>query len=518
MIDIDALGEKGEQRFGEICADAGLICNKARRDHAGWDFVVNFREPGAGRLDVRQGAPSCYVQVKTILDGTRAAKLKLNMAERLAKEPKPSFVLVLKVDASKAFTGAYLIHVVGNRLGAILKRLRAEELKNPDAELHEKHIYFAPGEAERIGLTGDALRAALLRHIGNDIATYIHEKQRALMQLGYAERPFQVTTKFQGMTEGELADLFLGLRSSAHNTLVKVSETRFDITISEPETLGSVEVQPNPTDSCRVTYLENSTSSPVGFRGDLLSAPPIGDVRKMRIRGELIDVVIEIVAGISSVHFTFAPNGKRCKVSEWVDYWRFLRGVFSKRGSIEIQPDSAVNPISLSVEQLAEESFPARADIERYCLLNERFADLCDRAGVTPDWTVSGEDIWSHANAIVMFQAMSSGEKPELQANPGNDTFWQTYGLNAAIAAGCFSIGDKQFAIYGTVEIDCRGEGETADVRDFTVVKLRTIPNNDAAFDEFVGAAATQAGVKTALIFSRGHFVLDDTEKEVIVL
>ncbi|WP_152035595.1 hypothetical protein [Paraburkholderia caledonica] len=86
MMDIDDLGAKGEQRFGELCADAGLFCNKADRDRAGWDFVVNFRDVGTGRLDERQGAHSCYVQVKTVLATTAAARLKLNMAERLAKE------------------------------------------------------------------------------------------------------------------------------------------------------------------------------------------------------------------------------------------------------------------------------------------------------------------------------------------------------------------------------------------------------------------------------------------------
>jgi hypothetical protein len=66
------------------------------------------------------------------------------MAERLAKEPKPSFIVVLEVDREKQFTDAYLVHVAGNRLEAILKRLRAEQKEDPDGALHKKHISFTP--------------------------------------------------------------------------------------------------------------------------------------------------------------------------------------------------------------------------------------------------------------------------------------------------------------------------------------------------------------------------------------
>lgn len=36
------LGEIGQARFKEICADAKLICNQADRDRSGWDFIVEF--------------------------------------------------------------------------------------------------------------------------------------------------------------------------------------------------------------------------------------------------------------------------------------------------------------------------------------------------------------------------------------------------------------------------------------------------------------------------------------------
>ena len=37
-LSADELGDKGENRFAEICTDAGLIANKQHRDRTGKDF------------------------------------------------------------------------------------------------------------------------------------------------------------------------------------------------------------------------------------------------------------------------------------------------------------------------------------------------------------------------------------------------------------------------------------------------------------------------------------------------
>jgi hypothetical protein len=104
LLNSDELGEKGESRFKEFCADAKLICNKSDRDRAGWDFIVDFPfvDQKALSLDNRVAPSSCHIQVKTVYASTRSVRLKLNMAERLAKELKPSFVFVIKVNEDLA--------------------------------------------------------------------------------------------------------------------------------------------------------------------------------------------------------------------------------------------------------------------------------------------------------------------------------------------------------------------------------------------------------------------------------
>ena len=124
-----SLAKKGESHFKVICADAQLICNKSDRDRAGWDFIVDFPfdNQEARSLDKRSAPASCHVQVKTVYAGTTNVRLKLNMAERLVKGLGPSFVLVIKVDDNLSVTDAYLIHLMGDRLGHVLKRLRKEQ-------------------------------------------------------------------------------------------------------------------------------------------------------------------------------------------------------------------------------------------------------------------------------------------------------------------------------------------------------------------------------------------------------
>jgi len=72
MLTADELGEKGESRFREICADAQLVCNKAARDRTGWDFLVEFPLATTSplSLDHRRAPLSVHVQVKTIRETT----------------------------------------------------------------------------------------------------------------------------------------------------------------------------------------------------------------------------------------------------------------------------------------------------------------------------------------------------------------------------------------------------------------------------------------------------------------
>jgi hypothetical protein len=167
----DPLGAKGESRFQEICEDAGLICNKSTRDRAGWDFIVEFQFEDAegGSLDSRAVPLSCHVQAKTLLTRSDRFKARLSAAERLAKELKPAFIYVFKVDGTQ-FTEAYLIHIMDRTLEKILRRLRELRAAGKSDKVNITYISFSSArEGKKIEPTGKALQAAIQATCGLDL-------------------------------------------------------------------------------------------------------------------------------------------------------------------------------------------------------------------------------------------------------------------------------------------------------------------------------------------------------------
>src|SRR3954453_7927553 len=137
----DELGAWGESRFQALCAEAHLICNEATRDRAGWDFIVQFPFPpsdnGTG-VDNRPIPMSCYIQVKTLWDSSNTIKPRLSSAERLAKEPIPSFIYIFKVlkgSNPPELLDSLLIHLVSDPLAEILKKLRKERAAGRESEI-----------------------------------------------------------------------------------------------------------------------------------------------------------------------------------------------------------------------------------------------------------------------------------------------------------------------------------------------------------------------------------------------
>jgi hypothetical protein len=58
-----------------------------------------FVEPvGSLTFDTRPAPLACYVQVKTLLAKNDRFEMPLSAAERLARETKPCFVAVLRID------------------------------------------------------------------------------------------------------------------------------------------------------------------------------------------------------------------------------------------------------------------------------------------------------------------------------------------------------------------------------------------------------------------------------------
>ena len=93
----DDLGQTSEDLFRSLCSQSRLTCNKSERDRAGWDFVVDLpvEDTGAASLDQRS-TRACFVQLKATTN-SNPARLSLSAIERIAKDPRPAFVIVFRL-------------------------------------------------------------------------------------------------------------------------------------------------------------------------------------------------------------------------------------------------------------------------------------------------------------------------------------------------------------------------------------------------------------------------------------
>ena len=126
----DELGVVGENMFRTLCGQARLVCNKSDRDVTGWDFIVEFpmaAPDAAVPLDQRP-ADACHVQLKSTAgeSGSRVSA-KLSAVERLAKDPRPALIVAFRLRPDGQPLVGYIIHLIGDELARVLRRLRAGE-------------------------------------------------------------------------------------------------------------------------------------------------------------------------------------------------------------------------------------------------------------------------------------------------------------------------------------------------------------------------------------------------------
>ena len=182
----DELGAVGEGLFPTLCARAKLICNSSNRDRTGWDFVVEFPMPDVDEnLTLDGRAPTaCSVQLKATA-ATGPVSLRLSSAERLAKDPRPALIVVMRLTPTGEPVAGYLIHLLDAPLAKVLKRLRVAQASRTFDVNNAKISFDYRRCGERFELTGEGLRRALERACGTDRAAYVVEKQRQLDELGY---------------------------------------------------------------------------------------------------------------------------------------------------------------------------------------------------------------------------------------------------------------------------------------------------------------------------------------------
>lgn len=405
----DELGERGEVRFRDLCLDAHLVCNKADRDRCGWDFIVEFPHAEAPfrSLDHRVTPLSCLVQVKAIYDTAKAVKLRLSAAERLAKELKPTFVYVLRFDHSAQLADTYLIHLSGERLAEILRRLREESAKGTAKErINKKYITLSVTDCEAIPSTGQDFAQAVKDCCASGMAAYAGAKELELRTLGFNQNALELSFQIPGISDCEIVDVLLGIKKEVRATQLRAIEHRFGIAIPQErfdEVLLSIE--PESIDTCVVSFSNDDAHARFKchiFAPGIPNLPP----HLARIKIECNDVTLVFNFHQHDVDITWDSTRNR-PISAWQRVFAMWEILNSDRAVI------SVTAIEREIDFQLPLKMGNRPEARHEARLLKRFADRAGRvfqmANIAEEKEVSYDAITSTAQA---FSALLNDEGP----------------------------------------------------------------------------------------------------------
>lgn len=393
-IESDELGHIGETKFSAMCAEVGLICNPSLRDRAGWDFIVDFpQDSNVLQVFDKRAAPlSCAVQVKSLNAGRRTVSLRLTAAERLAKDPKPAFVYIPSISKDYSITRAHLIHIHGNRLSAILHRLRKEAAEG-NRNINKKYINFTIADEDEITPTATALKAAIETAIPDGLDEYIAAKRNWLNKTGYEGIVASIKTTIQA-TAHEMVDLFLGLNKDIKAINTTVFDHRFNIKLEEqhlPECW--ISISPTPVDKCKLVATDPTTGTRTAinceiFRPAIPNLDP--DIAKVRVKGRLIDIVISN----SDISFSCQwDDNVTAPFDDWRRFISFCAAISQPGCEIEFlsesgQLDWKLHPHSLRIESDSFNPANMSGHIEHLAAVLQS-ADVYDEVNCTYSWIES---------------------------------------------------------------------------------------------------------------------------------
>lgn len=506
-LDSDQLGKKGEQRFGEICVDAGLIVNPASWDRKGWDFVVDWRaDSDATNFDTRPTLHSCLVQVKTQWIGATAVMAPLGALEHIAKDVKPAFLYVIQVNDDGTYSGSYLAHLQGELLALILKYLR-EARVNRTKLTHKVRLPFAKWFSP-LPTDGKALRTALEQAIGPSMGAYAADKQEQLNSLGFEAGRLQGTFQLRAKNRQEVVDAFLGLQP-IEVLDVSAAETRFGISIPIPnffpEGGGELRVLPRPFNRCTIIVRDPAEPRPFKFKAEMFGPPSQllapGELQTL-FRAPLFDLRLsaEGIAPARMVNLSLTLNidGERIRRSrvsagDWRDFYGFVAASQDHEVTIEIQPRKGPGPLDGTIRLNTPKGEGNWAGAANLCRIAE---EVFERAG-WPGTKLAIDDIsaaWERLNFLdalmsdpsilgplrftsANFEGLPTGERHRMLYIDGI----KFGNVTIAYAVDCMMVASPR-----EDEIDWASES-------LSLLMLRRIKSEKRAFDSFADAARRQA-------------------------
>lgn len=356
-LDSDRIGRIGERQFEVLCERAGLYCNKSAVDVMGWDFIVEFPMSSAGQslpLDQRQ-TNAARVQLKSTLGraGNRI-RLSLSAIDRLAKDPRPALIVVFRLRADGELQSGYLVHLIGNELARVLRRLRlAEALKAHD--INHTDISY---DYEKVGLrfepTPTGLLAAVSAACGQNPGAYTIEKQRQLAELGYENGQIEAEALIQIEGPEHFRSLLLGLAPLKPHRL-RVFDSRFGIRLPYRGTLfddiEELRLTPPTLGHCEISIRGPGFGQAARFDGEMFIGPPMTEPHGAELLIRTPDFIIRLTPLALKFESVGSINDIEHSLDEWAELLRALTLMATGQATLTIAGNKRIPSITFPVNQ-----------------------------------------------------------------------------------------------------------------------------------------------------------------------
>lgn len=413
-LSADDLGQTGEDLFARLCSQSGLICNKSLRDRAGWDFMVDIPATVDGAASLDQRAAIAYsVQLKSTTN-SNPARLSLSAIERLAKDPRPAFVVVFRLAPDGREVAGYLIHFIGPVLGRVLRRLRhAEATRRVD--IHKAAISL---DYKRLGvrfdLTAVGLRAVIEQACGSEMASYVAEKQRQLDELGYDDGRLLAEAAVWVENSDHFGRMLIGLEP-LKPVQFRAFDVRFGIAIpymgSAFDNVEELRIEPPSLGTCQVSVRGPPLTQAAVFVAEAFvgSPIPIEDHPWLLVRHRDFTMTF---AG-QSLRFETEGDfyGQARTLAEWQPLTLALVYLAAGTGVVSFHfADGLQKRLTLPMtESLQGPQTPSPPQLVRFI---EAWSQLTQMAGVAAVQPFSLEDLWAAKGVQMAADLMTNPSSP----------------------------------------------------------------------------------------------------------
>jgi hypothetical protein len=407
-LESERIGLIGEGQFQLLCAQAGLICNKSTMDVMGWDFIVEFPvERGVVALDQRQ-AKAVRVQLKSTVGRTQSrVRLSLSSVDRLAKDPHPSLIVVFRMNQEGTLQSGYLVHLIGEELARVLKRLRLAEAD----EAHDINKASISYNYEKVGTRFDPTPEGMLEALDSiceeDSISYTIEKQRQLADLGYEQGRFEAEAIAFIDGPQHLNNVLLGLTPLKPQQF-RVFDARFGIRLPYRGTLfddlDELVLTPPSLGPCVVSIRGIGFGRAARFDATMFIGPPIDATVGPELLIRHADFLVRMTRGGATFETEHGLDGVERSLDQHAELTRALSLMAGGQAEITISENGRIPAVSLPIGEFL--SGPYVDQLPAISKFLDGWQMLLSKAGVGPGESFNFDEIWNADEAQVAVEML----------------------------------------------------------------------------------------------------------------